>query len=75
VFGGVKESGNAVAVAEKIIAESRQPLAIDGQQIVATASIGIAYGTGMDEEDMVKRADAALYQAKGAGRDRYSLAS
>ncbi|HZE60216.1 MAG TPA: diguanylate cyclase [Burkholderiales bacterium] len=71
----VKESGNAVAVAEKIIAESRQPLSIEGRRIVATASIGIAYGTGMDEENMVKRADAALYQAKGAGRDRYSLAS
>src|SRR3954469_21689003 len=71
----VKETGNAVAVAEKIIAKSRQPLSIEGRQIVATASIGIAYGSGMDEESMVKRADGALYQAKGAGRDRYALAS
>ncbi len=69
----VKDSVNAVAVAEKIIAESRQPLSIEGREIVATASVGIAYGTGMDEETLVKRADAALYQAKGAGRDRYSL--
>ena len=71
----MKDSANAVAVAEKIIAESRQPLSIEGRQIVATTSVGIAYGTGMDEETLVKRADAALYQAKGAGRDRYSLST
>ncbi|HYL90665.1 MAG TPA: diguanylate cyclase [Burkholderiales bacterium] len=70
----VKESGNAVSVAEKIIADSRQALSIEGREVVATASVGIAYGTGIDAENLVKRADAALYQAKKAGRDRYSLA-
>ena len=70
----VKESGNALSVAEKIIADARQPLSIEGREIVATASIGIAYGTGLDEENLVKRADAALYQAKGGGRDRYCFA-
>ena len=70
----VKESANAVSVAEKIIADARQPLSIEGREIVATASIGIAYGSGLDEENLVKRADAALYQAKGAGRDRYRFA-
>ena len=71
----VKEIGNAVSVAEKIIAESRQALSIEGREVVATASVGIAYGTGLDEENLVKRADAALYQAKKAGRDRYSVAN
>ena len=71
----VKEVGNAVSVAEKIIAESRQALSIEGREVVATASVGIAYGTGLDEEGLVKRADAALYQAKKAGRDRYSVAN
>ena len=70
----VKESANAVSVAEKIIADARQPLSIEGREIVATASIGIAYGTGLDEENLVKRADAALYLAKSAGRDRYKFA-
>ncbi len=70
----MKESANAVSVAEKIIADARQPLSIEGREIVATASIGIAYGTGLDEEHLVKRADGALYQAKGAGRDRYRFA-
>ena len=70
----MKETGNAVSVAEKIIADARLPLSIEGREIVATASIGIAYGTGLDEETLVKRADAALYQAKGAGRDGYRFA-
>lgn len=70
----VKVSANAVSVAEKIIADARQPLSIEGREIVATSSIGIAYGTGLDEENLVKRADGALYQAKKAGRDRYRFA-
>jgi GGDEF domain-containing protein len=43
---------------------------------VATASIGIAYGEGeIDDEALLKRADAALYAAKGAGRDCYRVAA
>jgi PleD family two-component response regulator len=37
---------------------------------VATASIGIAFAEeGAGDEGLLKRADQALYDAKGAGRD------
>ena len=71
----VKARDNAARIAEKIVEEARQPLRIDGREIVATASIGLAYGDGSEDEDaLLRRADAALYDAKAAGRNCYRLA-
>ena len=36
----------------------------------ATASLGVAAASRGDPEDLIRRADAALYEAKAAGRDR-----
>ena len=71
----VKARDNAVRIAEKVVEEARHPLRVDGREIVATTSIGLAYGDGSEDEDaLLKRADAALYDAKAAGRDCYRLA-
>lgn len=43
-----------------------------------SASIGVAMVAPGDERGaaaLLRRADAALYEAKGAGRDRYALAT
>ena len=70
----VRDPHDAVRVAEKIIAECRKPLALEGREIVATASIGVAYGDGATgEEALLRRADRALYEAKSAGRDGYRV--
>ncbi|HEX7220893.1 MAG TPA: diguanylate cyclase [Burkholderiales bacterium] len=72
----VKDRGHAIRVAEKIVAEARQPLMVEGRELVATASIGVAFGEGNAvEEELLRRADAALYEAKNAGRDRYRIAA
>lgn len=42
----------------------------DGSTVAVTVSVGWASGTGPDSEDLVARADAALYRAKAAGRNR-----
>ncbi len=49
----------------------------DGQPFQVTASIGIAeyQSSDGDHEDIIKRADEALYRAKDRGRDRVVLAS
>lgn len=72
----MRERHNAVHIAEKILEEVRRPLRLDGREVSVTASIGIAYSdaTSTDEE-LLKRADAALYEAKAAGRDRYRVAA
>jgi diguanylate cyclase (GGDEF)-like protein/PAS domain S-box-containing protein len=71
----IKEGGHAMRVAEKIVAECRQPLRLEGHEVVATTSIGLAFGgPGAEAEVLLRRADAALYEAKSAGRDGYRVA-
>ena len=44
----------------------------EGQEVAVTVSIGVAtlhQGSGMSFEELVNRADQALYQAKGTGRN------
>ena len=71
----VKDRQNALRVAEKIMLEGRRLVMIDGRGCVATASIGIAFAeNGAGDEALLRRADRALYDAKGAGRDCYRIA-
>ncbi|RZV32916.1 MAG: diguanylate cyclase, partial [Sphingomonadaceae bacterium] len=47
-----------------------------GEPICVTVSTGLAtYLSGDAAEAMIERADAALYDAKNAGRDRVKLAA
>jgi diguanylate cyclase (GGDEF)-like protein/PAS domain S-box-containing protein len=72
----VKEREHAVRIAEKIVAECRLPLRIDGDDVVATASLGLAFGAApVDGDSLLRLADAALYEAKSAGRDGYRIAA
>jgi diguanylate cyclase (GGDEF)-like protein/PAS domain S-box-containing protein len=70
----VKERGHAARIAEKIVHEARQTLRLQDHEVVATASIGVAYSeVAIDADELLKRADAALYEAKAAGRDGYRI--
>jgi diguanylate cyclase (GGDEF)-like protein len=61
----------AAAVAESLRAAiARMPIAADGLELDVTVSIGVAAWTGGELDDLVARADRALYEAKAAGRDR-----
>jgi diguanylate cyclase (GGDEF)-like protein len=63
----------AVDVAERIRnAIAARPLAIDGRQLTATVSIGVACypEDGRTLDALAARADRALYQAKQQGRNR-----
>lgn len=52
-----------------------EAFATNGQAIAVTISIGVAaYQAGESTEQAVSRADAALYQAKNAGRNRVCAA-
>ncbi|GHC75965.1 PleD family two-component system response regulator [Limoniibacter endophyticus] len=66
---------SSTKVAERIRADvERQPFTVgqNGQAIPVTVSIGVASlkWTGDTMEDLLKRADRALYQAKRSGRNR-----
>ena len=64
------EVGNASRVVQKLLDALRVPYAVDGRMLAVHASVGIALfpTDGDDMEVLVRRADAAMYQAKGRGR-------
>ena len=75
IAGTMKGPKDAIAVAGKVLAAMREPFDIDGHALPVTTSIGIAlYRDGDTPQTLMKRADVALYEAKGAGRARYHLA-
>jgi diguanylate cyclase (GGDEF)-like protein/PAS domain S-box-containing protein len=62
----------AEAVGEKVLAALSQAYDLRGVRYHSSTSIGVALFGGADEastEDLLKRADLALYQAKAAGRN------
>ncbi|UCU98286.1 EAL domain-containing protein [Acidovorax radicis] len=58
-------------IAEKLLASLNQPFALDGGQHYSTPSIGITlFGDErLTVDELLKRADLAMYQAKAAGRN------
>ena len=65
----------ADALADRLVAAIRQPVELQasGSSITVTVSIGVAVGQYATPDALLRDADLALYAAKAAGRDRYSL--
>ncbi|MBY0401740.1 EAL domain-containing protein [Myxococcota bacterium] len=65
----------AVAVARRILSRVSEPIVLADKEIVVTASIGIAVcpGDAEDVESLMRQADAATYQSKANGRNRFTL--
>lgn len=63
------------AIAEEMLQKLRVTENINGYEIVVTASIGVALNyAGIDStSDLLRYADAAMYQAKREGKGRYHI--
>src|SRR5512132_1654592 len=69
---------DAAEVAARILASLEGPFHLEGKEVFARASIGIATadaGTGGPEgaEELLRNADVAMYMAKEAGKGRYQV--
>ncbi len=64
-------------LAEQVRRSVRSPITIAGQEIVLTASIGIAIYDGPDEDpaELLREAEIAMYRAKRSGADRIEIFS
>ncbi|KAF0162890.1 MAG: diguanylate cyclase/phosphodiesterase [Rhodocyclaceae bacterium] len=60
-------------VAQRLVNSMREPIELLGHSLVATVSVGSAIYPSDDTEisPLLAKADAAMYEAKGAGRDRF----
>lgn len=74
---GVADEAEAEQLAGRVAAALSRPIAVGGDEMTVTASIGIAYapadGPDITPESLVRDADAAMYGAKEQGRNRHEL--
>jgi diguanylate cyclase (GGDEF)-like protein len=63
------------SLARRVIEALHKPVELDGfgPSFYATASIGVAFGRYETPDDLLRDAQLALYSAKAAGKDRYTL--
>lgn len=65
------DAEGAVVVGERVRAlVDKGPVRLADGEVPVTVSVGVAGGLGPDGDDLVQRADTALYEAKAAGRNR-----
>ena len=67
---GEKQPHAAKALADRLVRTMDRPFDVDGHRIVVGTSVGVALwpDDGLDSDQLLSRADLALYDAKGAGR-------
>lgn len=72
---GLKDEQQTVEVADRIRSSLAEPFHCDGHRFVITPSIGIALcpRDGTDIEDLLVKADMAMYQAKDRGRNAHAF--
>jgi len=78
VLTEIKHPQDAALVAEKILRTFEKPFQIRNHRIHITSSIGIALYPvdGPDNaDDLMKKADTAMYAAKAAGKNRFQFFS
>lgn len=64
---------DARSIADRFLRVLREPVALGGQVVFPSASIGIAICDGSATvEEVVRRADTAMYRAKSEGRNRHA---
>jgi diguanylate cyclase (GGDEF)-like protein len=62
-------------VLRKILAVFETPFMLDGVAVDSATSIGVCLfpDDGEESEELMKRADSAMYEAKGTGRNSYTF--
>ena len=72
-LGNLRDPGGAETVARKILKALSDPYRIDSHELLISSSIGISVfpGDGLELDELLKKADHALYRAKEQGRNCY----
>ncbi|WOD39699.1 EAL domain-containing protein [Nodosilinea sp. E11] len=73
----IQSTKDVTKVAQRVLHNLREPFVFNHQAFRVTTSIGIALAPshGQDAETLLKKADAAMYDAKHQGRNNYKLHS
>lgn len=77
ILEDLKHRDDGRRIAEKILKELEAEFPLEDHTVRITGSIGLAFydgSVGCDPDQLVHRADAALYEAKRSGRNAYEVA-
>jgi diguanylate cyclase (GGDEF)-like protein/PAS domain S-box-containing protein len=70
----MRDPADAVQVANRILDQMGKPFQLEGHEVFATASIGIAPGAHYEKpDDLLRDADTAMYRAKDRGKNCYEV--
>jgi len=74
ILAGLDHIGSVERIARSIVAQLSMPFDLNGEKAFLSASVGIALypPDAKDLNDLVERADQAMYAAKNGGRNRFS---
>lgn len=65
----LRDPSDAVRMSERIQQRMAIPFAVNGQEVVVSASIGIVFsGSSVNAEDVLRDAEIAMYRAKSTGK-------
>jgi diguanylate cyclase (GGDEF)-like protein len=69
VFQGFRDVQDIAVLAQKLLSRLEDPVTLNGYELVVTASMGISLypDDATNGQEMIRNADAAMYQSKGAG--------
>lgn len=71
ILPGLQGLPDALAIAEKLRRQAREPVPIPQGQVQISISVGVALAcAGESLDELIARADTALYTAKKQGRDQ-----
>jgi diguanylate cyclase (GGDEF)-like protein/PAS domain S-box-containing protein len=70
-----KNTTQATQTAQRVLDALREPFIVDDDELFVVASIGIVLGASSDErpDDLLRKADLAMYRAKRRGKARYEV--
>ncbi len=73
VLPDLRETGDAGAVARKLVAALSAPYAIEGRELAITPTVGVSIYPhhGADADTLIRNADTAMYHAKESGENKY----
>ena len=75
VIQGLHQGQDAAIIAKELLSCLAEPVTLNGYEHTVTASMGISLypDDATDGQEMIRNADAAMYQAKGAGRNAFQF--